>query len=151
MIIYGWGHFNRRNYSTIRCPCEFCGQYGYQQSYESSRFATLYFIPIIPFRGHKVTSECPHCKAALGLSKGKWRRHLKKDLPKAVADYEASPSGHKATANLIDTAVGCHSGNDTNPLSPRLPPKCQQAGSSTVAIARAPRLRGDRFHGHRRR
>ena len=120
MIIYGWGHFNRRNYSIIRKDCEACGQYGYHQSYESSRFFTLYFIPLIPLGGEKVVSECPHCKAAQSLSKRQWKKLRNKDLPAVIEAYEADTSNREAAKSALVLAAQAHSKDSLRRLAPQI-------------------------------
>lgn len=137
MIIYGWGQFNRRNYSTIRRQCESCGQYGYHQSYECSRFATLYFIPVIPFGGYKITAECPQCKAALGLSKRKWRHLLKKDLPSAISAYEANPGDPEAAKQLLCTSVGCQSRETLRRFGPEIRERFAKDNEMVALLASA--------------
>ncbi|MGJ8638620.1 MAG: hypothetical protein ACSHYA_04440 [Opitutaceae bacterium] len=107
MIIYGWGFFNRRNYSLTRGQCPHCGSYGYRQSYESTRFATLYFIPVIPLGSQKVTGQCSSCKESMGLSRGKWRKLKRKEMPKVIAEYEADTSHTEKTNELISMLVTC--------------------------------------------
>lgn len=120
MIIYGWGFFNRRNYSLIRKGCEACGYYGYHQSYESSRFATLYFIPVIPLGSQKITSECPNCKHSEGLSKGKWKRAQNKEVPALVRAYEAEPKNREAGEAALATAAHAHCRDAVRQLVPIL-------------------------------
>ena len=118
MIIYGAGNFNRRNYSLIRKHCAACGVYGYHQSYESSRFFTLYFVPVIPIGSQKIVSECPHCKHAEGLSKRDWKRLRTKELPSMVEAYEADPKNREAAEAVLVTAAHSHSWDSLRRLAP---------------------------------
>lgn len=101
MIIYGWGYYNRRDHSLVRTGCQSCGHQGYHKSYTSSRFISLYFVPIIPIGRQKIVSECPNCKEALGMSFSKWNKLNKKDLPNALSTYEASPTNVEAAKELM--------------------------------------------------
>ncbi len=101
MIIYGTGNFNRRNQSVVRCGCSNCGRRDYQRSYTSTRFFTLYFIPVIPLGSQKILQECQHCDNAYGLSLGDHKRQIKKDLPKAIAAFEECPSDPEKANELL--------------------------------------------------
>ncbi len=106
MIIYGWGHFNRRDHSLVRDTCRSCGRAGYLRSYTSSRFFTLYFIPFIPLGRHKILQECPHCKQAFGMSVRKWRKLGRTEGPRALAEYEAGPTNPEAVRGVLGACIG---------------------------------------------
>lgn len=91
MIIYGWRNFNRREHRQVRTGCQKCGVRGHLHSYVSTRFLTLYFIPIIPLGKQRILAECPACGEAYGISYGRWKRLKRKDLAKAVTAYETDP------------------------------------------------------------
>lgn len=74
MIIYGIGYYNRRNVRTYRGRCGACGHYGYQRSYQATRYASLYWIPVIPLGSIRVSRECASCKAALVHKPSEWRK-----------------------------------------------------------------------------
>ncbi len=109
MIIYGTGLFNRRDHSLVRNTCPSCGRAGYQKSYACSRFFTLYWIPVIPLGKYKITTECPHCKNALGMPYRKWSKLRKTELAKAVANYEAAPSDEAAANEALGAIAGLQS------------------------------------------
>jgi hypothetical protein len=108
MIIYGWGYFNRRDHSVIRATCQSCGRHSHMPSYTSSRFFTLYFIPLIPLGTQKVIQDCPHCKQARVLSLRKWNKLRRTDLPAAITAYEANPTNVEAVKHALGTILGVH-------------------------------------------
>ena len=108
MIIYGWGYFNRRDHSVIRDHCPACSQRGHFKSYRSSKFFTLYFVPVIPLGTEKIISECPQCKRALTMPLRKWTKLKKTELPAAVAKYEATPDDEAAALELLGALSGLH-------------------------------------------
>jgi len=120
MIIYGWSHFNRREHSLVRDTCRSCGRPGYLRSYTSSKFFTLYFIPVIPLGREKIVQECPHCKQAFGMSVRKWRGLTRDTLPKAVAAYEAAPGDAEAAKHLLGVCIGTQDRATVQRLGPQI-------------------------------
>lgn len=118
MIIYGSGYFNRRDHSLVRGSCQSCGQRGYLRSYTSTHFITLYFLPVIPIGSKKIIEECPHCKNALGLSRRKFNAFRKKDLPQAVARFEANPSDKDAAEAALAAIVQGQQKTELKRLAP---------------------------------
>ncbi len=120
MIIYGWGHFNRRQHSLIRSGCDSCGHRGYKRSFTSSRFISLYFIPIIPIGKQKIVSECPNCKNALGLSYGKWKKLKKCDLADAISNYSSNPTDTEAAEKLLALVVSTQDRETLRNVAPQI-------------------------------
>ncbi len=105
MIIYGTGNFNRRNPSVVRCTCPSCGRRDYQCSYTSTRFFTLYFIPVIPLGSQKVLHQCQHCKNAFGISLSDYKRRIKTELPQAIENYRQDPTNAERAEQLLAQLV----------------------------------------------
>lgn len=120
MIIYGWGNFNRRDHSVVRGPCPSCGRSGHQRSYTSSRFFTLYFIPIIPIGKQRVLRDCPHCKQALGMSFGKWSKLKRTEIPALVASYRENPTNAEAAKNLLGTIFAVQDRTTLREVGPQI-------------------------------
>ncbi len=108
MLIYGWGYFNRRDHGVVRTSCPGCGSRGHFKSYTSSKFFTLYFVPVIPLGTEKIVSECPSCKRALTMPLRKWTRLKNSEIPALLSAYEATPNDEQAAARLIDALTGLH-------------------------------------------
>lgn len=120
MIVYGWGHFNRREHSLVRDTCQGCGRPGFQRSYTSSKFFTLYFIPVIPLGSQKVLQECPHCKRALALPLRKWRKLKRTEVAAALAAYEVAPAEPEAARVLIGACVAMQDRAALQQVGPRI-------------------------------
>ena len=120
MIIYGWGNFNRRDHSLVRDTCRSCGHTGYLKSYTSSKFFTLYFIPIIPLGRQRIVQDCPHCKQAFGMSLGKWRKLGRTELPRALAEVQAKPADPEAARQALALCVQLQDRNALRSIGPQV-------------------------------
>lgn len=123
MIIYGWGHFNRRDHSVVRGQCRSCGRQTYLKSYTSSKFATLYFIPVIPFGKEKIVSDCPHCKQAFSMPYGKWKNLHATDLPRMIVEYEQKPADEETAKSMLGLIYSLQD----RPAMQRVGPQIQRA------------------------
>ena len=120
MIIYGMGYFNRRNQSLIRSGCPQCGTYGYMRSYDSTRFATLYFIPVLPLGSQKVMAECPKCKQALGMSARKWRKLRNRELKTETDAFLAAPQDRQKAEAALALCVHLQSRPELRRIAPAI-------------------------------
>ena len=107
MIIYGWGNFNRRDHSVVRGTCQSCGRYGYQSSYTSSKFFTLYFIPVIPLDVLGEYVECDGCRATWkptvlqfdpGAGQAKFEAEYHRAIKRGLAPSVVTPKFRNAGA-----------------------------------------------------
>ncbi len=105
MIIYGWGNFNRRDHGLVRGRCRSCGRRGFLRSYTSSKFFTLYFVPLIPLGKQKIVADCSHCKKAYGMGWREWKRLHATALPQAIAAYEQHPADAEAAKTALGTII----------------------------------------------
>lgn len=137
MIIYGTGNFNRRNQSIVRCGCSNCGRRDYQRSYTSTRFFTLYFIPVIPLGSQKVLQECQHCKNAHGLSLRDHKRQTKDDLPKAISAFENDSTDPENAKELIEAIVRTQSVTSLEAYAPQIAHNFPRNGEILCTLAEA--------------
>ncbi len=120
MIVYGWGYFNRRDHSLVCSGCPKCGAYGYKHSYTSTRYVTLYWIPVVPTGRQKVISDCPQCGQALGMSYGKWKKLKNTELPKAVAAYERDPTNEEAAETVLGAVYNAQDESTLRKVGPEI-------------------------------
>ncbi len=120
MIIYGWGYFNRRDHNVVRDTCPACNTQGHFKSYTSSKFFTLYFVPVIPLGTEKVISECPHCKRALTMPLRKWTKLKNTELPARLTTYAATPADEEAASKLLGAIAGLHARSTLTRVSPQI-------------------------------
>ncbi|EDY83186.1 hypothetical protein VDG1235_2810 [Verrucomicrobiia bacterium DG1235] len=137
MIIYGTGNFNRRDYSLVRCNCQSCGRRDYQRSYTSTRFFTLYFIPVIPLGSQRVLQECQHCKNAFGLSLGDHKRFLKKEYPQTIKDYQENPADEAAADKLISALIRAQDKSILKKFAPQIAATFPKNGQLLGGLAEA--------------
>jgi hypothetical protein len=120
MIIYGWGNYNRRDYSFVRTECPCCGHKGYHKSYTSSRFFTLYFIPVIPIGRQRILSECPNCEASAAAPYGTWRKLNKKEVPESVATYLSKPTDLHAAEQFMGAVFASQNRDALRGIGPKI-------------------------------
>ncbi|MEM7791135.1 MAG: hypothetical protein AAF546_07030 [Verrucomicrobiota bacterium] len=121
----------------IRKSCESCGKYGYHQSYDSSRFITLYFIPVVPLGSKKIISDCPYCKNTLIVSKREWKDLRKKDLTREVEDYLKDPGSQEKAKKAITIAVQCHGRAQLLKIAPLIKENLSHSSEISALMAQA--------------
>jgi len=105
VLIWGSGNFNRRNEQTHRGTCDNCGYTGYLRCYDSSRYFSLYFIPLLPTGSNHVLDECPQCKHGKMISQGNWKKLRREELDPALSDFAAKPHNAEFAERALSLAA----------------------------------------------
>jgi len=120
MIIYGTGNFHKRNHAVVRGQCPHCGKIGYKSSFDTTRFFTLYFLPIIPIGRHRILMDCKACDKNWAISLSEWKKIQRIDLPAALAQYEKNRENRETVIGLINLIVQAQATEHLEKIGPQI-------------------------------
>lgn len=106
-LINGLGiwHWGRSNVRTHRRVCTICHRLGHFQSYETTRFLVIAFVPIVPLGKLHVSDECPSCKRHRAISLNKWLKSKTQDVEQAIEAYRNDPSRVEKASTALATTL----------------------------------------------
>jgi len=74
----GTWYYGKKDLQSWAGHCEFCGYNGQLQSYTTTQFFVVCYIPIVSMGERRVINECPSCRKHYSLKRKQWEE-LKKD------------------------------------------------------------------------
>lgn len=105
IIVWGSANLARQNVTRVRARCEHCGRPGVLVNYDTTRYGTLYFIPLIPMGSKHIIDECGACKHGWQMSLANWEKLVAEELNPAITDYLNAPSSPELAAKAISAVV----------------------------------------------
>ncbi len=96
MIFFGWGHYSKRNPEHRHGICEACGHAGQLHSYSCTKFAHLYWIPLLPLGSKRIIDQCPSCKAGGEMSLGEYKKLHAQSLLPSIEELRTKPTDKEA-------------------------------------------------------
>ena len=106
MIVYGWGgSYNKRDSSYRWGACESCGQVGHLHNYTSTRFFSIYFVPLIPHGSMRAMDQCAACDHGKALSLRKWKKLRRTQLQPALEAHSVTPSDRETADNTLSLVI----------------------------------------------
>ncbi|MBN2295568.1 MAG: hypothetical protein JXM70_24270 [Pirellulales bacterium] len=99
----GTWYYGKRNYRSENGICEFCGQPGRLETYETRLWCVVFFLPIIPLGRKQVIAECPSCRRHRVTSLNEWREVEKATTHEAMSRLEERPDDPESAIKFLET------------------------------------------------
>ncbi|MEM1202762.1 MAG: hypothetical protein AAGN66_05990 [Acidobacteriota bacterium] len=97
-----WGKANR---AVHRRLCPQCGHHADLESYDTTKYAVLFYVPVLPLGRLRVLDACPLCEQHLTMKLADWRRQKKEEVAQARSTFESSPSSRETAYGAIDACI----------------------------------------------
>jgi tetratricopeptide (TPR) repeat protein len=107
-VINGIGtwYWGKRNVVGRQGICDQCGAAGTLQSYDTTLFFVILFLPIIPLKKYHVAQECPRCKRHRAIKLSEWETKRRETVMQAVQGCQAAPRDEAKAVDAIELAGG---------------------------------------------
>lgn len=102
-IIYGTAYYGKDNLHSQEGECRQCGKQGDLQYYDSIKYFTLFWIPIIPLGKKRILEACPHCKRHFESGMGKYKENKKSSLEEIYGQMRQHPNDEQIVIEYIYT------------------------------------------------
>lgn len=102
-VINGIGtwYYGRRRIHTRTGTCEFCGNEAALQSFDTTLFFVVLFVPVIPLTRKRILEQCSACQKHRVLGLRKWEEAKVADGAVVIDQLEQNPSDRAAIASAI--------------------------------------------------
>ena len=106
-VINGIGtwYYGKRNIHRFRAGCEFCNCVGDLESYDTTLYFVVVFIPIIPIGKKRILSECPSCQKHRLISLKKWEESKVKSVTETLEKLTQNPDDSEGIIDALLTAL----------------------------------------------
>jgi tetratricopeptide (TPR) repeat protein len=96
----GTWYYGKKNIHRRVGVCEHCQRVGELESYDTTLYFVVLFIPVIPLKNKRVLEQCPVCKRHRLLDSKEWD----KARDQAVAEVRAKMEAHPQDAAALQAA-----------------------------------------------
>ena len=101
----GTWYYGRSNIHRRVSFCNHCNRPGELQSYDTTLYFVVFFVPIIPLGGKRIFEQCPWCSRHHVLSMAEWNRNKEKATEEATDRLSANPTDPDSMQNAVETAI----------------------------------------------
>lgn len=105
-VINGVGtwYYGKRNVHGFKSICEFCNRAGVLESYDTTLFFVVVFVPIIPLNKQRIIKRCPSCQKHRVLGLKQWQKIKNESVTEALGKVTQNPHDSDAISNALLTA-----------------------------------------------
>lgn len=102
----GTWYYGKRRIHRIKGTCEFCNNVGELESYDTTLFIVVFFVPLIPLGQKRILNSCPYCKKHRLLPLHLWETTKAQQAREVLEQLKANPDDGSAIRNALAMATG---------------------------------------------
>jgi tetratricopeptide (TPR) repeat protein len=102
----GTWYYGKRNVHRLRDVCSQCQAVTDLESYDTTLYFVVVFVPLIPLARKRIFDSCPSCNRHRVMPLGKWEAAKAKSIGEAALRLRESPGDREAVLNALRTAAG---------------------------------------------
>lgn len=95
-----WYYGKRRIYS-YQGDCEFCERHSNLESYDTTLFFVVFFVPVIPIGQKRILQRCSVCQRHRVLSRAQWEEAKARDSAAVLEKLQEDPNDREALMQAI--------------------------------------------------
>lgn len=106
-VINGVGtwYYGKRNIHRAKATCSFCQNVGELESYDTTLYFVVVFVPLIPLSQQRILEQCPRCQKHRVISLSKWEASKSKDVANVLEKLGEDPDNRENIQTAIGLAV----------------------------------------------
>lgn len=97
---YGKTHLHR-----LKGVCEFCNRVGELESYDTTLYFVVFFIPLLPLSRKRILQSCPSCQQHRVMSLKDWEEAKAKDTARVLDKLEEDPGNRDSVLAAVNLAI----------------------------------------------
>jgi tetratricopeptide (TPR) repeat protein len=107
-VIHGIGtwHYGKRRIHALKDVCEFCNRQVTLESYDTTLFFVVVFVPVIPLVRRRILRQCPTCQKCRYIGLAKWEASKARDGEALMEKLARDPNDREAILQAINFATG---------------------------------------------
>jgi tetratricopeptide (TPR) repeat protein len=100
----GTWYYGKRRIHGYKGTCSFCQRVGDLQSYDTTLYFVVFFVPIIPLSHKRVLEQCPHCSRHRVMKLKDWEAAKARDVAKLMDKLQENPDDRETTLHALALA-----------------------------------------------
>src|SRR4029077_18562322 len=87
----GTWYYGKQRIHRCKGVCPFCQRIGELQSYDTTLFFVVCFVPLIPLSRKRILEQCPSCQKHRVVSLAKWEALKAEDIARLLEKLQENP------------------------------------------------------------
>jgi tetratricopeptide (TPR) repeat protein len=101
----GTWYYGKRRIHSIKGTCEFCGGQADLESYDTTLFFVVVFVPLIPLARKRILRQCSACKKHRVTSLAEWEQAKERDGADLLEKLQSNPHDRETAMQAIGFAL----------------------------------------------
>lgn len=101
----GTWYYGKSRIHTRKGTCEFCQRLGELQSYDTTLYFVVVFIPVIPLGRKRILEQCPYCQKHRIVTLKQWEEGKANAVAEQLQRLQDNPDDREAIQSAIAVAV----------------------------------------------
>jgi tetratricopeptide (TPR) repeat protein len=101
----GTWYYGKRRIHRLKGVCNFCHAVGELQSYDTTLYFVVFFVPILPLSRKRVLEACPYCNRHRVVSLKKWEQSKSEDIARLLEKLEQNPDDRDTIQVALSLAI----------------------------------------------
>jgi tetratricopeptide (TPR) repeat protein len=101
----GTWYYGKRRMYTNSGTCEFCNRTTDLQSYDTTLFLVVVFIPIVPLGSKRILNQCASCRKHRVLSLSQWESARQRDYADLEEQLQSKPNDRAVILRGVGLAI----------------------------------------------
>src|SRR5690606_38829447 len=106
-VVNGCGtwYYGKNRVHRIPMTCPNCGAYSDLESYDTTKYVVLFFVPLIPLSKWRVIEKCPTCTQHRAIKLSDWEDAKQKDSAAVTEELRKDPQNPETVQKVIGVAT----------------------------------------------
>jgi tetratricopeptide (TPR) repeat protein len=116
----GTWYYGKRRIHRLNNVCSFCNRAGELESYDTTLYFVVCFVPLVPLGKKRVLQKCPSCHKHRVVSLAKWEATKTQDIARLLEELRAKPDDGDTIRAALALAMGYQDEGLFDKLAPAL-------------------------------
>ena len=110
--------YGKNRVHRIPMTCPNCGAYSDLESYDTTKYFVLFFVPLVPLSRWRVIEKCPICTQHRAIKLKDWEEAKQKDSAAVTEELRRDPQNPETVQKVIGVATSlCGESSRLRPYS----------------------------------
>lgn len=101
----GTWYYGKKRIHRLKNVCSFCNRTAELESYDTTLYFVIAFIPLVPLGRKRILEQCPACQKHRVVSLDKWEATKAQDLARLLDELRANPDDRATIQSAIALAT----------------------------------------------
>src|SRR5260370_35983290 len=106
----GTWYYGKKRIHRLKGTCSFCNRVSELESYDTTLYFVLFFIPLLPLAKKRVLESCPACQKHRVASLKQWEATKAESIGRLMEKLEKDPNDRDTTREAIALACSYQDG-----------------------------------------